>query len=290
MRRPKRGPTHPSICQLRREGNLLTQAPPGAAPGSPLPGLPQPRRGSENPNAATSSAWDWVGEQAGTMTAPVGLTPPPPLAEVRETRAPRPPARQGQSRWAQPRRPLGPRAPRLREGHRPQEARTRGGDVHATFSLAVGAVLVVLLPQQLGQDELVLLVQLLSLLPAGARRHLGSGAGSPGQLRQRRTRAGAGLEKRTWRRQDRGRSQPRKPRCRRRRQLEQEEERRRRWQRRLVPPPRRAGPARSARACEGGGRGIGAGPRLPGGAAGRNSDAGHAAHAPNFPGSRSTRY
>lgn len=40
----------------------------------------------------------------------------------------------------------------------------------------------------------MLLVQLLSLLPAGARRHLGSGAGSPGQLRQRQTRAGAGLE------------------------------------------------------------------------------------------------
>lgn len=58
------------------------------------------------------------------------------------------------------------------EGHRPQEAPSRGGDVRATFGLAVGAVLVVLLPQQLGQDELVLLIQLLSLLPAGARRHL----------------------------------------------------------------------------------------------------------------------
>lgn len=66
------------------------------------------------------------------------------------------------------------------------------GSPSRTFGLAVGAVLVVLLPQQLGQDELVLLVQLLSLLPAGARRHRGSGAESPGQLRRRRTRAGAG--------------------------------------------------------------------------------------------------
>lgn len=86
------------------------------------------------------------------------------------------------------------------------------GSPSRTFGLAVGAVLVVLLPQQLGQDELVLLVQLLSLLPAGARRHRGSGAESPGQLRRRRTRAGAGLDKTTWRRRDRGRTQPRKPR------------------------------------------------------------------------------
>lgn len=47
-----------------------------------------------------------------------------------------------------------------------------------TFGLAVGAVLVVLLPQQFGQDELVLLVQLLSLLPTGACRHVGGGAAS----------------------------------------------------------------------------------------------------------------
>lgn len=76
------------------------------------------------------------------------------------------------------------------------------GSPSGTFGLAVGAVLVVLLPQQLGQDELVLLVQLLSLLPAGARRHLGGGAGSPEQLRRRRrrrrrTQAGARRGERT---------------------------------------------------------------------------------------------
>lgn len=47
------------------------------------------------------------------------------------------------------------------------------GSPSRTFGLAVGAVLVVLFPQQLGQDELVLLVQLLRLLPARARRHRG---------------------------------------------------------------------------------------------------------------------
>ena len=47
------------------------------------------------------------------------------------------------------------------------------GSRRTTFGLAVGAVFVVLLPQQLGQDELVLLVQLLRLLPARARRHRG---------------------------------------------------------------------------------------------------------------------
>lgn len=50
------------------------------------------------------------------------------------------------------------------------------GSPSGTFGLAVGAVLVVLLPQQFGQDELVLLVQLLSLLPTGACRHVGGGA------------------------------------------------------------------------------------------------------------------
>lgn len=52
------------------------------------------------------------------------------------------------------------------------------GSPSGTFGLAVGAVLVVLLPQQFGQDELVLLVQLLSLLPTGACRHVGGGAAS----------------------------------------------------------------------------------------------------------------
>lgn len=53
------------------------------------------------------------------------------------------------------------------------------GSPSGTFGLAVGAVLVVLLPQQFGQDELVLLVQLLSLLPTGACRHVGGGAAGP---------------------------------------------------------------------------------------------------------------
>jgi hypothetical protein len=62
----------------------------------------------------------------------------------------------------------------------PQEAPAeRPPSPRATFGLAVGAVLVVLLPQQFGQDELVLLVQLLSLLPTGACRHVGGGAAGP---------------------------------------------------------------------------------------------------------------
>ena len=40
-----------------------------------------------------------------------------------------------------------------------------------TFGLAVGAVLVVVLPQQRGQDDLVLLVELQALLPLRAGRH-----------------------------------------------------------------------------------------------------------------------
>lgn len=96
MRRPKGGPTHRSICQLRREGNLLTPSTARRGARSPLPGPPQPRGGSENPDAATSSARDRVVKQAGTMTAPAGLTPPPPLAEMRGDSSPapaRPPVR-----------------------------------------------------------------------------------------------------------------------------------------------------------------------------------------------------
>lgn len=118
------------------------------------------------------------------------------------------------------------------------------GSPSGTFGLAVGAVLVVLLPQQLGQDELVLLVQLLSLLPAGTRRHLGSEVESPAQLRRRRVRAGAGLGKRTWSRWDRGQTQPQEATA---AAAGTEERRRRWWQRRRVPPPRRAGPARTAK-------------------------------------------
>ena len=63
----------------------------------------------------------------------------------------------------------------------PMDASTSDANKHTnipgipsrTFGLAVGTVFVVLLPQQLGQDELVLLVQLLRLLPAQARRHRG---------------------------------------------------------------------------------------------------------------------
>lgn len=139
----------------------------------------------------------------------MGLTSPPPRAEMRVPSSPAPAL------------PSGPRPTGRSRGVRSGPGRRGDGKVtgcrrpgpgkatsSATFGLAVGAVLVVLLPQKLGQDELVLLVQLLSLLPAGARRHLGSRAGSPGQLRRQRTRAGAGLEKRTWRRRDRGRTQP----------------------------------------------------------------------------------
>lgn len=132
------------------------------------------------------------------------------------------------------------------------------GSPSRTFGLAVGAVLVVLLPQQLGQDELVLLIQLLSLLPAGARRHLGSGARSPGQLRRRRALA-AGRGEHTWSRRTAG-------------GLSQGSgggsgswNRRRSggggWQRRRVPPPRRASPARTARAGEAQGGGGGGGRR-----------------------------
>ena len=66
-------------------------------------------------------------------------------------------------------------------------APTRGSR-RATFGLAVGAVFIVLLPQQLGQDELVLLVQLLRLLPARARRHRGgvdAGSSRAGRARGR---------------------------------------------------------------------------------------------------------
>lgn len=95
------------------------------------------------------------------------------------------------SRRLRPRPPSEPQArppalPPSRQG--PQEGgkvtatgatpppRPSGHQARATFGLAVGAVLVVLLPQQFGQDELVLLVQLLSLLPTGACRHVGGGA------------------------------------------------------------------------------------------------------------------
>lgn len=47
--------------------------------------------------------------------------------------------------------------------------------VPPTFGLAVGAVLVVVLPQQFGQDGLMLLVQLLRLLSLRPRRHGGWG-------------------------------------------------------------------------------------------------------------------
>ena len=138
----------------------------------------------------------------------MGLTSPPPRAEVKVHLSPAPtfPSGLGPTGHSRGVR-SGSWAPRRREGHRLQEARTRGGDDRATFGLAVGAVLVVLLPQQLGQDELVLLVQLLSLLPAGTRRHLSSGAEDPGQLRRRRVRTGAGLDKRTRSRRDRGQTQ-----------------------------------------------------------------------------------
>lgn len=70
----------------------------------------------------------------------------------------------------------------------PQEAPAeRPPSPRATFGLAVGAVLVVLLPQQFGQDELVLLVQLLSLLPTRACRHVGMlAAGRQAQTRASR--------------------------------------------------------------------------------------------------------
>lgn len=41
-----------------------------------------------------------------------------------------------------------------------------------TFRLAVGAVLVVFLPQHFGQDGLVLLIEFLGLLPLRAGRHV----------------------------------------------------------------------------------------------------------------------
>lgn len=216
----------------------------------------------------------------------MGLTSPPPRAEVKVHLSPAPtfPSGLGPTGHSRGVR-SGSWAPRRREGHRLQEARTRGGDDRATFGLAVGAVLVVLLPQQLGQDELVLLVQLLSLLPAGTRRHLSSGAEDPGQLRRRRVRTGAGLDKRTWSRRDRGQTQVQEataaaagtggaaaevvaaPTC-------------------PASSPGRPRTHREVGDTGGGGR---AAAGLPGGAAGRNPDARRAAHALSFPGSQPAR-
>lgn len=95
-----------------------------------------------------------------------------------------------EGRW-EPRVRPGTRPPRrARSGRSPVSGGPGRGRrrprprIACTFGLAVGAVLVVLLPQQFGQDELVLLVQLLRFLPAGARRHLGSGARNPGHRGQ----------------------------------------------------------------------------------------------------------
>lgn len=88
------------------------------------------------------------------------------------------------------------------------------GSPSRTFSLAVGAVLVVFLPQQLGQDELVLLVQLLRLLPARASRHRGGGADAgagraAGHAGRRRGRENSAVKRRRRLEQEEGRQQRR---------------------------------------------------------------------------------
>lgn len=223
MRRGRRltgGPTHGGTCELRREKGIpLTASTAQAGAISPSetrhgpghghgPG-PGPILGPSFKTRAPVQPRGRKGKKAGARDGARG----PDLTAASgggegpfELSAPLPVRTKADP--AQPRRPLGLRGAAATGRSPAAGGRTRGGDDRATFGLAVGAVLVVLLPQQLGQDELVLLVQLLSLLPAGTRRHLGSGAESPGQLQRRRVRTGAGLGKRTWSRWDRGQTQP----------------------------------------------------------------------------------
>lgn len=118
------------------------------------------------------------------------------------------------------------------------------GSPSRTFGLAVGAVLVVLFPQQLGQDELVLLVQLLRLLPARARRHRGgvdAGSSRAGRAGGRAAGRAGGRRGRSY---SAGKRRPRR--------LEKEGRRRRRRRRQRAarshpPPPAAAAPPRRSR-------------------------------------------
>lgn len=89
-----------------------------------------------------------------------------------------------------------PGAPHLGRPARPPAP--RGRPSRRTLGLAVRAILVVLLPQQLGQDGLVLLVLLLRFLPAGAGGHGGAGA-ERARHRWGRDRTGRDAPLRPWR-------------------------------------------------------------------------------------------
>lgn len=127
--RPRGGPTYGCTCELRREkGNPLTpsiaQAGAWFRASSPAPA---PALQAEGSSIVMRVLAELRVEDTGTNDRDRG----PDLAAASgggkgrlEPRA-RPPVRAGAGR-AQPRRPLGPRAPRRREGHGPQEAPIRG--------------------------------------------------------------------------------------------------------------------------------------------------------------------